>query len=147
MIVKNLSLNMIVKNLSLNLHKEKYTRSRNICQLSCDTVCSPVSYVCWKWKLLQRRQVLLGRFSALVICRVKEARRRWLSHLVEVLCVEVVLLGQEDMGSSVHCLGSRRKHRQCSLHDCSLVLYHTRTRQYFMNGTQYDFDMHVLNNY
>ena len=38
-------LNSTAKNLSLNLCKEKYTRSRKICQLSNDTKCSRVSFM------------------------------------------------------------------------------------------------------
>ena len=41
-----------------------------ICWLSNDTKCSRVSYVWWKWKLLQQRQVSLSWFMALVTCRI-----------------------------------------------------------------------------
>ena len=66
--------NSTVKNMSLNLRKEKYTRSRKICQLSNDIKVSHVSLVWWKLIFLQRRQVHLGRFSALVTSSVKNKK-------------------------------------------------------------------------
>ena len=63
-------LNSTAKNLSLNLCKEKYTRSRKICQLSMITNFRMFSVMEMKI-CLQQRQVHLGRFSALITSRVK----------------------------------------------------------------------------